>query len=147
MTENQYKSKIIRALRPYGYSYYHVDVAAALSGKKPFDGLLIKNGMAMAVEFKKDFRMLEPHQRRALENFDGAAIVIRIRTKHVLKEIMVSYLDGIVPLSTPILYNEFARSFDFKFGNYFKGGKRHAIKKDAAENSKYRSSKRKQNSE
>ena len=120
-TESYYKKKILDALKKVGYQYLNIDSAASATGKKPFDTILIRNGKCMAIEFKKDYRELEAHQRLSLANVDAAAIIIRVMAarKKDAQEIMVNYPSGTLVFSTPLRYKKFAAKFNLTFGIYF----------------------------
>lgn len=118
-TEADHKAKFISELKKDGYQYYHIDVAAGLTGKKPFDGLIIKNGKVVAVEFKKDYRKVEPHQILSLKMFEGPAVIIRFRSKQ--KRIYFTWPDtGEEALVTELNYSLAAKSFSFLFGAYYR---------------------------
>jgi hypothetical protein len=119
--ESYFKSKINQELKKLDYQFVSTDVAAAATGKKPYDGLLVRNGKCMAVEYKRDYRKLEDHQKLSLIKIDAPAIIIRVfqDRKVKAKEIVVTYPSGSIVFTTPLKYKVFARMFNLTFGVHF----------------------------
>lgn len=119
--ESYYKAAINKELKKLGYQFVSTDIAAAATGKKPYDGLLVRNGKCMAVEYKRDYRILEDHQKFSLIKVDAPAVIIRVFKERTVKakEIVVTYPSGTVVFATPLKYKLFARTFNLTFGVHF----------------------------
>jgi len=113
MRENYYKLKIINQLKKINKSirYYPVDIGASLYGKKEFDGILIRDCICFAIEFKKDYYKVENHQLLSMNDFPGMAFINRVNTKK--KTISCNTPDEKkTHFFTKIKYNDFAKRFD-----------------------------------
>ena len=61
-------------------------------GRKPFDAVIVHDGVFLAIEFKMEGRKLEPHQKDALErvrNNGGVSKMIYFGSRGISKEIVL----------------------------------------------------------